>query len=65
MDATSTTYGSDEAGLICGFQCRRGSTIPIESAEAARWLADLRRPGAEPDGFLWLHFSLAHNAARH
>jgi zinc transporter len=57
--ATGTTYGADDAGLICGFACRPGvAAQEIGSAEAAQWLA---RP--QEGGFLWLHFNLGHNAS--
>jgi len=63
------TYGADPAGLICGYLIDPDTgSRPIESLEAARWLA--LRAGA-PDaanacgaGFLWLHFNLAHTGAR-
>lgn len=59
MDIAAATYGGDDAGLICGFACRPGlAAQEIGSAEAAKWLAE-----PPPDGFLWLHFNLAHNTS--
>jgi zinc transporter len=56
--ASSTTYGADEDGLICGFACTPDGTTDIGCTRAAGWLS---APG--PAGFLWLHFNLGHNAA--
>ena len=54
------TYGSDQAGLVCGYAFTPGSPgRSIESAEAAALLAN---PGALSE-FLWLHFTLANAAS--
>lgn len=68
MDMASPNYGADDAGLICGFLCSRDSrATEVGSAAAAAWLLS-RAAGSEPsdgaDGFLWLHFNLAHNTSR-
>lgn len=56
---SSSTYGADASGLICGFRFGAdGSGVPIDSAQGLAWLAD---PAAGA-GFIWLHFNLAHAA---
>jgi len=68
MDMASTTYGADDAGVICGFLCRPDQpACEMGSAEAAQWLARRRAAADEPDaqaGFVWLHFNLGHNTSR-
>ena len=57
---TQQQYGSDQAGLICGFCFHPdGAGEEIDSAQAQAWLC------APPDGdaFLWLHFNLANAAS--
>lgn len=52
-------YGADQVGLISGFRFLPGqSGQPIASEEAVRFL---QQP-AQDDGFVWLHFNLAHVA---
>lgn len=60
--ALTSTYGGDANGLICGFRFRSdGSHTPVDSTSAIGLLTDLV---AMPDeGFVWLHFNLAHTAA--
>ncbi|OQS43243.1 transporter [Chromobacterium haemolyticum] len=57
---TQQQYGSDQAGLICGFcfhpDC---SGEEIDSAHAQAWL----RTPPDGDAFLWLHFNLANAAS--
>ncbi|QNM96916.1 transporter [Chitinimonas koreensis] len=49
-------YGSDQAGLICGYRFQPGQPgVEIDSASAAAGLQ-----AAAFDGFLWLHFNLSH-----
>ena len=60
---TPPRYGADATGLICGYLLESGPDIepigrPIDSDEAARWLAE-----AGHAGFVWLHFNLAHTGA--
>jgi zinc transporter len=57
-------YGSDEAGLICGYLFDADTAQParaVDSSQAAEWLA--RNPGEESAGsshaFMWLHFNLS------
>lgn len=51
-------YGADAAGLICGYVFMPGAQAePIGSGQAQAWLQ-----GAA-EGFVWLHFSLAHAGA--
>jgi zinc transporter len=53
-------YGADASGLICGYRFGGdGKGSAIGSDEAMEWLAST---GAA-DGFVWLHFNLAHAAA--
>ncbi len=55
------TYGSDRAGLVCGYSFTPGSPgRVIESDTAAAHLAECR-DGTGP--FLWLHFNLTNTAA--
>jgi zinc transporter len=52
-------YGSDKAGMVCGYAFRPGEAgREIDSDAVAEWLA---APGN--DEFLWLHFNLANSAA--
>jgi len=62
MNAFTPSYGSDAAGLICGFFFRpQMPAQEISSEQAAEWLA----AAGQPDGdFLWLHFNLAHTASQ-
>lgn len=64
MDLAATTYGADDAGLICGFLCGLdGGTRELDSAAAAQWLA-ARDDADEQGAFVWLHFNLGHNASK-
>ncbi|GHD63686.1 transporter [Jeongeupia chitinilytica] len=50
-------YGADQPGLVCGYHFRPGGPgVALDSAQAADWLA--RADGG--NGFVWLHFNLAH-----
>jgi len=52
-------YGSDQAGLVCAFRFTPGGQgMPVEAHEVLATLAEDH--GA---AFVWLHFSLANNAA--
>jgi zinc transporter len=57
------TYGSDEAGLVCGYVFAPGKPgRPVESGAAVAMLA--AEPEEEPSRhFLWLHFNLSHAGA--
>jgi len=58
-------YGADEAGLICGYRFDADApdrARPIDSAQAAEWLATRPAPGDAGD-YLWLHFNLSHTQA--
>ena len=58
--STASTYGADSSGLICGFRFGAdGVGVPIGAEQGLDWLAS----GAEGEGFVWLHFNLAHGAA--
>lgn len=61
-------YGSDEAGLICGYLFDPGGPEPacaVDSAGAAAWLeAGHARPdGPTGSSYMWLHFNLSHAQA--
>ncbi|WP_198969287.1 transporter [Xylophilus sp. ASV27] len=63
LDPALPVYGSDSAGLICGYRFTPGGAVQeIDSAAAAQWLAGRPRDDPAP-GFVWLHFNLAHAAA--
>ena len=56
---SNVSYGTDSSGLICGFRFGadgRGQAVSAEQAVA--WLDG----EAVTDGFVWLHFNLAHAA---
>lgn len=64
----ASTYGSDDAGLICGYLFDSSAPEParaVDSAQAAAWLAsgaDAPSPaGGGP--YMWLHFNLSHAQA--
>jgi len=60
VGTVESTYGSDRAGMVCGFAFRPMEPgRPVDSDHAAEWLA------ATGDGreFLWLHFNLTNAAA--
>ncbi len=55
---TASTYGADPHGLICGFRFGAdGVGHAITTEQALAWLAD-----TPADGFVWMHFNLAHAA---
>lgn len=69
MNPTTSAYGADASGLICGYLVDADAgakTRSLDSEQAVLWLA-ARRAGADcaPDGteFAWLHFNLAHTGA--
>lgn len=65
MTAFSPSYGADAAGQICGFLFRpQQPAQAIASEQAATWLAQVPDPGQPAGDYLWLHFNLAHTAAR-
>lgn len=56
-DIAQNAYGCDQAGLIYGYRFTEGAEpVPIDSHEAQAWVAQ----GPRAEGFLWLHFNLAH-----
>jgi zinc transporter len=60
IDTPDPTYGADANGLICGFRFSpRAPVESVDSARAARWLAD----APHESEFLWLHFNLSHAAS--
>jgi zinc transporter len=57
--SAALSYGSDSSGLICGFQFgANGQGHAIGTGQALEWLSASRAG----DGFVWLHFNLAHAA---
>jgi len=64
MNAVAATpwYGSDEAGLVCGYVFSPGGCgRSVASGEAGAWLEDVS--SKEKGEFIWLHFNAAHVAA--
>ncbi|MDM0068459.1 transporter [Variovorax sp. J31P207] len=62
MNSIAGAYGSDEAGLICGYLFDAAAPAPVravDSAQAADWLA----AGTPPGAYMWLHFNLSHAQA--
>ncbi|MDM0016049.1 transporter [Variovorax saccharolyticus] len=62
MNSIAGAYGSDEAGLICGYLFDAAApepSRPVDSAQAADWLA----AGTPPGAYMWLHFNLSHAQA--
>ena len=61
---TEPTYGSDEAGLICGYLFNASgpqSVSAVDSAQAATWLvASPDRHDTTGSDYMWLHFNLSH-----
>jgi zinc transporter len=61
---SSSNYGADASGLICGFQFGASGQGTALSADAALlWLSQERPTHMDEQGFVWLHFNLAHAAA--
>jgi zinc transporter len=56
-----STYGSDKAGLVCGYVFRPAQAgSDVDSDAAATWLSN---KGRETGEFLWLHFNLTNTAS--
>jgi zinc transporter len=64
VETVETTYGSDKAGLVCGYLFMPGLPgCAVTSQEAESWLHNPTDERADPIGeFLWLHFNLANNS---
>jgi zinc transporter len=57
---TSPNYGADASGLIYGFLFdAQGHAKALSGEEALAWLSE---PATAHNGFVWLHFNLAHAA---
>ena len=69
LNPTTSTFGADAGGLICGFILGPGARArPLDTEQAAAWLARAREEDATEDAdrecsFAWLHFNLAHTGA--
>ena len=69
MNPTTSNYGADAGGMICGYLIDAAAgTQPIDSEQAALWLEALgaKAAGGSPsvaNAFVWLHFNLAHTGA--
>jgi zinc transporter len=69
FNPTTLTYGSDAAGLICGFILGAESDArPVDADLAAAWLAGIREDDAagvahDEGTFAWLHFNIANTGA--
>lgn len=66
--AATGAYGSDENGLVCGFQFSPGvDGIAVTASQALEWLANHSAASSTDNlvdaGFLWLHLNLANTAA--
>ena len=63
MEAEKTRYGSEQAGLLCGYLFSpEHPGRPIGADEAAALIAE---PGGEDaEAFVWLHFNLSNQASR-
>lgn len=58
-----TPYGANADGLICGYRFLPGQPgESVDTAQALAWL-QARADARDSDGFVWLHFSLAHAAS--
>jgi zinc transporter len=58
---SKVTYGPDSSGLICGFHFggnQKGEALDVEAALSL--LRDMDK--GKTEGFVWLHFSLAHSS---
>lgn len=61
MDTERTRYGSEKAGLLCGYVFAPSQPgLAIDADEAARRVAEGM---AGADVFLWLHFNLSNQAS--
>ncbi|HEY4066656.1 MAG TPA: transporter [Burkholderiaceae bacterium] len=65
MNTQLASYGVTPLGLICGYRIAPDAAAqPLECDAAAAWLAQPPADGGEDgEGFLWLHFNLAHTGA--
>lgn len=61
MATLPPAYGSDQTGLVYGYQFRHGhAPAAVNAEQAAAWL----RGGEQEEGvFVWLHFNLANTAS--
>ena len=65
QEKAAGAYGSDEAGLICGYLFDPGAPEParsVDSAQAAEWL-EAGPPASAAGPYMWLHFNLSHAQA--
>jgi zinc transporter len=63
VDVSDDRFGSDKAGLLCGYTFRPGHAgRPIDADDAADLLDEPSED--DPGAFVWLHFNIANQAAR-
>jgi zinc transporter len=60
--ASTSTYGADSSGLICGFRFAADGTGSAIEVQEALELQKSLQAGVET-GFVWLHFNLTHAPA--
>jgi zinc transporter len=62
LAALTSPYGADQSGLVYGYLFPRdGIGRTLDTASAAKWLADQDRPDAS---FVWLHFNGTHTSTQ-
>lgn len=62
MNSIAGAYGSDDAGLICGYLFDVAAPEPVRAVDSAQ-AAESLAAGTAAGAFLWLHFNLSHAQA--
>ncbi|MES2348895.1 MAG: transporter [Pseudomonadota bacterium] len=63
MQNAPQSYGSDQAGMVCGYVFGRtpdGKGVPLDTDQACLWLKNREQ---YPGEFVWLHYNLANTAS--
>jgi zinc transporter len=63
MQNAPQSYGSDQAGMVCGYVFGRtpdGKGVPLDTDQACLWLKNREQ---HPGEFVWLHYNLANTAS--
>jgi zinc transporter len=63
MQNAPQSYGSDQAGMVCGYVFGRtpdGKAVPLDTGQACLWLKNREQ---HPGEFVWLHYNLANTAS--